>query len=88
VRDYHGTQSDLHVVADLDAFRIFIFDIYIVADKYIATDRDAAQAMQAWADASASGQNPRELMQHAITHACRQRFWRDPAAWWLLSHHL
>lgn len=88
VRDYHSTQSNLNVVADFDTFRILILDIYIVADKYIAADRDAPQAMQAWTDASASGQDPRELMQHAIIHAPRERFWRDAAAWWLLSHHL
>jgi hypothetical protein len=87
MRDYHGAQSDLDVVANFNAFWIFILDIYIVADKYIATDRDTPQAMQAWANASASGQNPRELMQHPILHAYRDRFFRGPAAWRLLSHH-
>jgi hypothetical protein len=59
MRHYHGTQTNFAVVADLNTFRILIFEVDIVTYEHMPSDAHASPTMQSYPKTSTAGTQAR-----------------------------
>lgn len=74
MRNKGGTKANLCAVADLDALRIFVFDVYIVADEHAARDFDPPEPVQKWTQACGAWKESRQETENPIHRTSNCRF--------------
>src|SRR5688572_13520942 len=74
VRQQNDADANLDAVVYLDSLRVFVLQIYVVADEDTAADLHSAEAVQKWPDTRAAWKLARREMQRAIPDPPCQTF--------------